>query len=98
MKKQVKKQVSRSTLQEKKRNDKSTVKFPVIDFDLKKLEDKKEEGKDSSPSKKKPKPEMKDAWTQTDRSDYAIIKSRLAHHQSSNPTPSLYTTKDPTLY
>ena len=27
--------------------------------------------------KKKPKPEMIDAWTQTDRSDYAIIKSRL---------------------
>jgi hypothetical protein len=33
--------------------------------------DKKEE------EKKKPKPEMIDAWTQTDRSDYAMIKSRL---------------------
>ena len=28
-------------------------------------------------TKKKPKPEMVDAWTQTERSDYAIIKSRL---------------------
>lgn len=31
--------------------------------------------------KKKPKPEMVDAWTQTDRSDYSIIKSRMLSHQ-----------------
>lgn len=30
--------------------------------------------------KKKPKPEMVDAWTQTDRSDYSIIKSRMLSH------------------
>lgn len=46
------------------------VKFPVIDFDLRKLENKDD-------PKKKPKPVMIDAWTQTERSDYAIIKSRL---------------------
>jgi hypothetical protein len=44
------------------------VKFPIIDFDLRKMD---------GDAKKKPKPEMKDAWTQTERSDYAIIKSRL---------------------
>lgn len=49
------------------------VKFPVIDFDLKKMD--QANGKEES--KKKPKPIMVDAWTQTDRSDYAIIKSRL---------------------
>jgi len=38
--------------------------LPNIDLDTKKDE-------------KKPKPEMIDAWTQTERSDYAIIKSRL---------------------
>jgi len=27
--------------------------------------------------KKKPKPTMIDAWTQTERSDYSVIKSRL---------------------
>ena len=42
------------------------VKLPNIDLDSKKEEE-----------KKKPKPEMIDAWTQTDRSDYAMIKSRL---------------------
>jgi hypothetical protein len=49
--------------------------FPIIDFDPKRGEPptpiKEEE------TKKNPKPEMVDAWTQTDRSDYAIIKSRL---------------------
>ena len=31
--------------------------------------------------KKKPKAEMVDAWTQTERSDYSIIKSRMLNHQ-----------------
>lgn len=46
------------------------VKFPVIEFDLRKAEGKED-------PKKKVKPLMIDAWTQTERSDYAIIKSRL---------------------
>lgn len=47
------------------------VKFPIIDFDLRKVEG-KEDGK-----AKKPKPIMVDAWTQTEKSDYALLKSRL---------------------
>lgn len=54
----------------RKQGERSMVKFPVIEFDLRKAE-----GKDDS--KKKVKPLMIDAWTQTERSDYAIIKSRL---------------------
>ena len=60
-------------MQEKKKNERSMVKFPVIEFDLRKI-DSKEDSKDP---KKKIKPLMIDAWTQTERSDYAIIKSRL---------------------
>lgn len=59
------------------------VKFPVIDFDLRKM-DNKDDGK------KKPKPIMIDAWTQTERSDYAIIKSRLQHNQLLKQEPGLY--------
>ena len=58
--------MSRSNLIGDKRNKVEKIKLPNIDLDLKKEED-----------KKKPKPEMIDAWTQTDRSDYALIKSRL---------------------
>ena len=56
---------------------KSTLKFPVIEIEEKK---KKEEAKEEEP-KKKTKPDMVDAWTQTDRSDYSIIKSRMMSHQ-----------------
>ena len=68
-----KKSESRANL--KKPGEKSLARFPIIDFDPKRGEPptpiKEEE------TKKKPKPEMVDAWTQTERSDYAIIKSRL---------------------
>ena len=72
----IKKSESRANLQEKKKpGEKSLARFPIIDFDPKRGEPpnpiKEEE------TKKKPKPEMVDAWTQTERSDYAIIKSRL---------------------
>lgn len=41
-------QASRSTLQEKKKNDKSIVNFPIIDLDVRKIDspDKKEEVKE----------------------------------------------------
>ena len=65
-KKPIKKSVSRSNLNGEKRTKLEKVKLQNID-----LEGKKEE------EKKKPKPEMIDAWTQTDRSDYAMIKNRL---------------------
>lgn len=58
--------MSRSNLNGDKRSKLEKVKLPNIDLDAKKEEE-----------KKKPKPEMIDAWTQTDRSDYAMIKSRL---------------------
>jgi hypothetical protein len=72
----IKKSESRANLQDKKKpGEKSLARFPIIDFDPKRGEPpnpiKEEE------TKKKPKPEMVDAWTQTERSDYAIIKSRL---------------------
>lgn len=72
----IKKSDSRANLHEKKKlGEKSLARLPIIDFDPKRGERptpiKEEE------TKKKPKPEMVDAWTQTDRSDYAIIKSRL---------------------
>jgi hypothetical protein len=75
-KRPIKKSESRANLQEKKKpGEKSLARFPIIDFDPKRGEPpnpiKEEE------TKKKPKPEMVDAWTQTERSDYAIIKSRL---------------------
>ena len=57
---------------------KSTLKFPTIDLEEKK---KKEEAKEEEKTNKKPKPEMVDAWTQTERSDYSIIKSRMLNHQ-----------------
>ena len=75
-KRPIKKSESRANLQDKKKpGEKSLARFPIIDFDPKRGEPpnpiKEEE------TKKKPKPEMVDAWTQTERSDYAIIKSRL---------------------
>ena len=49
--------MSRSNLQDSKRkNERSMVKFPIIDFDLRKLEQPKDD-------KKKPKAVMIDAWT-----------------------------------
>jgi hypothetical protein len=60
------------------------VKFPIIDFDLRKMDPPTEE----SP-KKKAKPVMIDAWTQTERSDYALIKSRL-NGTSLSKEPGLY--------
>ena len=49
--------MSRSNLQESKRkNERSMVKFPIIDFDLSKVDQSKDD-------KKKPKPVMIDAWT-----------------------------------
>lgn len=60
---------------DKKKNERSVVKFPVIDFELRKKEQ-PEPIKEEEP-KKKPKPTMIDAWTQTERSDYSVIKSRL---------------------
>lgn len=65
---------------------KSAVKFPsLLDEERKKKEmneikeEAMEEEKDGG--KKKPKAEMVDAWTQTERSDYSIIKSRMLNHQ-----------------
>jgi len=57
------------------------VKLPNIEEDKKRKEMKeiKEEAIEEEPKKKKP--EMVDAWTQTERSDYAIIKSRMLSHQ-----------------
>jgi hypothetical protein len=57
------------------------VKLTNIDDDKKRKEmnEIKEEAIEEEP-KKKPKPEMVDAWTQTERSDYSIIKSRMLNH------------------
>lgn len=57
------------------------MKLPNIEEDKKRKEMKeiKEEAIEEEPKKKKP--EMVDAWTQTERSDYAIIKSRMLSHQ-----------------
>jgi hypothetical protein len=56
----MKKSVSRTGLSpEKKKGERSLVKFPIIDFDPKRF-DKEEKIEES---KKKPKPEMIDAWT-----------------------------------
>lgn len=59
--KPIKKSESRANLDKKKPGEKSLARFPIIDFDPKRGEPptpiKEEE------SKKKPKPEMVDAWT-----------------------------------
>jgi hypothetical protein len=43
-------------MHDKKKHEKSMVKFPVIEFDLKKMDG-------NNDTKKKPKPIMVDAWT-----------------------------------
>ena len=57
----------------------------VTDEEKKKTEPIKEakEEDEAEKTKKalKPKPIMVDAWTQTERSDYSIIKSRMLSHQ-----------------
>ena len=60
---------------------KSVVKFPNIEDEIKRKDmlEIKEEAIEDEPKKKKP--DMVDAWTQTERSDYAIIKSRMLSHQ-----------------
>ena len=55
------------------------IKFPQIEEEKKKKEEIKESIKEEE--QKKIKPDMVDAWTQTDRSDYSIIKSRMLSHQ-----------------
>jgi len=72
-KKLIKVSESRANLHEKRKQEKSLARLPIIDFDPKRGESPVKEQE----SKKKPKPEMVDAWTQTERSDYSIIKSRL---------------------
>lgn len=64
-----------------------TVKLPLIEEEKKKgyqmneiKESKEEEEKDETKTQKV-KPDMKDAWTQTERSDYSIIKSWMLNHQ-----------------
>lgn len=57
----IQKSDSKSNLKEKKKGEKSLARFPIIDFDPKR-------GEPPSPikeeeAKKKPKPEMVDAWT-----------------------------------
>jgi hypothetical protein len=60
------------------------VKFPSLDEEKKRKEmnEIKEEAieEEKEGGKKKPKAEMVDAWTQTERSDYSIIKSRMLNH------------------
>lgn len=66
---------------------KSAVKFPSLLQDeerkRKEMNEIKEEAmeEEKDGGKKKPKAEMVDAWTQTERSDYSIIKSRMLNHQ-----------------
>lgn len=57
-------------------------KRPVIEInEIKEVKEEDEENKDESAKKvNKPKPIMVDAWTQTERSDYSIIKSRMLSH------------------
>lgn len=65
-------------------NKKSVLKFPSIEDEKKKkdMNEIKEEAQEEEKEapKKKVKPEMKDAWTQTERSDYSIMKSRMLNH------------------
>ncbi len=62
---------------------KSIVKLPLIEEDKKKIDELKEPIKEEEKDlKKKSKPHMIDAWTQTERSDYSIIKNRMLQHQN----------------
>lgn len=61
------------------------IKFPMIEEEKKKKEmnEIKEEAQEEEKEvvNKKPKAIMVDAWTQTERSDYSIIKSRMLNHK-----------------
>lgn len=48
--------------------------------EIKEVKEEEEEMKDEKKKTTKPKPIMVDAWTQTERSDYSIIKSRMLSH------------------
>jgi hypothetical protein len=62
----------------KNRKSSDEAKMPIVHQKSMRLPVIKEEAKKKEEClKKKPKPEMIDAWTQTDRSDLLIIKQRM---------------------